>query len=122
MKNVSISSQSNKPIYQQLFEQLSIQILTKELKSGTLLPSIRVTARELRVSIITVKKAWEQLETNGYINTVAGKGSYVAETSDKNLQKKKIALLEESITEIIDQSKKLNLSKEELEELIGKLY
>ena len=96
--------------------------MTKELESGTLLPSIRVTARELRVSIITVKKAWEQLESNGYINTVAGKGSYVAETTDKDLQKKKISLLEETIAEVIDQSKKLNLSKDELIDLIKKLH
>lgn len=122
MKNISISSTSNKPIYQQLFEELSTQILTKELRSGTILPSIRVMARELRVSIITVKKTWEQLEHNGFIYTVAGKGSYVAEKTDKELHKIKKNLLTESIKEVITQSKKMELSKEELLELINKHY
>ena len=77
MEVLTIRTTSQTPIYQQLFEQVSTQILNGVLKSDTLLPSIRAMAKELRVSIITVKKTWELLERSDYIYTVAGKGSYV---------------------------------------------
>jgi GntR family transcriptional regulator len=83
--NVAISHTSEKPIYQQLYEQISAQILKGELESGYGLPPIRQAAQELRVSIITVKKAWEELERSGLINTVTGKGCFVAEFSREEM-------------------------------------
>ncbi|MBO7743408.1 GntR family transcriptional regulator [Paenibacillus sp. MWE-103] len=84
--NVSISNASEKPIYQQLFEQISAQILRGELPSGYVLPPIRQAALELRVSVITVKKAWEELERCGLIHTVTGKGCFVAEFSPEKMR------------------------------------
>jgi len=85
--NVMISNGSDKPIYQQLYEQISAQILKGELASGYSLPPIRQAALELSVSVITVKKAWEELERSGLIHTVTGKGCFVAEfTSEEMLR------------------------------------
>ncbi|MFD2332851.1 GntR family transcriptional regulator [Cohnella sp. GCM10020058] len=85
--NVAISSSSEKPIYQQLFEQISAQILKGELPSGYCLPPIRQAALELQISVITVKKAWEELERSRLIHTITGKGCFVAEfTPEEMLQ------------------------------------
>ncbi|MFS0724984.1 GntR family transcriptional regulator [Paenibacillus sp. 1P07SE] len=85
--NVTISNRSEKPIYQQLYEQISAQILKGELESGYGLPPIRQAALELSVSVITVKKAWEELERSGLIHTVTGKGCFVADfTPEEMLQ------------------------------------
>ena len=81
MTGINISNTSDKPIYQQLFEQISSMILNGELKSDFNLPSIRTAAKELRISVITVKKAWEELERSGLIYPVAGKGCFIADIS-----------------------------------------
>ena len=122
MNSIIVNSHSNKPIYQQLYDQISNQILLKELAPGTQLHSIRNTAKELRVSIITVKKTWELLELNKYIYTVAGKGSYVSDNSDIVLQDKKVKLVEDSLKEVIENSKNLGITKTELLSLISDLY
>ena len=77
--NLTISATCEKPIYQQLFEQISAQIVRGELPGGTCLPPIRTVAKELRISVITVKKAWEELERQGLIVSITGKGCFVAE-------------------------------------------
>jgi DNA-binding transcriptional regulator YhcF (GntR family) len=84
MLNVQIQYQSNKAIYQQLYDQIASQIIGGQLAADEMLPSIRLTAKEFRVSVITVKKAWEMLERNGLIYTVTGKGSFV-KTIDTNI-------------------------------------
>lgn len=120
--NIAISNTSEKPIYQQLFEQISAQILKGELESGYCLPPIRHAATELRVSIITVKKAWEELERAGLIYTVTGKGCYVAELSwDEMLQKRNEMILKQMI---IDTSyyKSFGLTMEEVIALLKKVY
>ena len=120
--NVSISNTSEKPIYQQLFEQISAQILKGELESGYCLPPIRQAALELRVSIITVKKAWEELERSGLINTVTGKGCFVAEfSSEEKLQMRNEMILKQMV---VDASyyKSFGLTIEEVIELLKKAY
>ncbi|WP_136605032.1 GntR family transcriptional regulator [Paenibacillus dokdonensis] len=120
--NVSISSTSEKPIYQQLFEQISAQILKGELESGYCLPPIRQAALELRVSVITVKKAWEELERSGLINTVTGKGCFVAElSSDEMLQKRNDMILEQMVSDT-SYYKSFGLTIEEVIELLKKVY
>ena len=84
--NVTISNKSEKPIYEQLYEQISAQILKGELVSGYCLPPIRQAALELGVSVITVKKAWEGLERSGLIYTVTGKGCFVGVTLDEIIE------------------------------------
>lgn len=114
MKNISISSNTQTPIYKQLYDQISLQILSGALASESLLPSIRNIAKELRVSIITIKKTWEMLEQNGYIYTVAGKGSYVAKHTNETISEKKHDILETSLLDEITLAKSLGYSKEEL--------
>jgi len=122
MKNIVISTTSQKPIYQQLYNQLSSQILSGDLQSNTLLPSIRVTAKELRVSIITIKKTWELLERDGYIDTVAGKGSYVKKNSQATLDKKRNQIIKKNLKENVVLCKSIGISKEVLLDLVLELY
>ncbi len=122
MKNVYIDNQTNKPIYQQLYEQISEQILRKELETESQLPSIRTAAKELRISIITIKKAWEMLEQSNYIYTITGKGSYVSKITDVVLNNIKSELIESSLREVINDSKKLEITKEEFLVLVEKLF
>ena len=122
MKNIHISAKSNKPIYQQIYDQISKQIILKELEANTQLPSIRLAAKELRVSIITIKKTWEMLEQNKYIYTVPGKGAFVNENSDSFLLDKKNQRVEGLLEEVVKQSKLVGISIDELKELIDIMY
>lgn len=122
MKNIAVNYNSNKPMYQQLYDQISSQIISKVLLPDTQLPSIRNTAKELRVSIITIKKTWEMLEQNNFVYTVAGRGVFVSTNTDTNLQHKKTELIGQQLVELIDRSKELNITFEELSDMIKKLY
>ena len=122
MKNVVVRTTSQTPIYQQLYDQISSQILNGDLQSDSILPSIRGMARELRVSIITIKKTWELLERNGYIYTIKGKGSYVMKNTQASLDKKKILTIKNSLKEDVKLYKSMGITKEELVELITDLY
>lgn len=120
--NIAISNTSEKPIYQQLFEQISAQVLKGEMEQGYSLPPIRQAAKELRVSVITIKKAWEELERLGLIYTITGKGCFVAElSSDDMLQKRNDMILEQMV---VDASyyKSFGLTIEEVFELMKKVY
>ena len=120
--NIAISNTSDKPIYQQLFEQISAQILKGELASGYILPPIRQAATELRISIITVKKAWEELERLGLIYTVTGKGCFVAELSQGEMLQKRYEMLRKQM--VIDTSyyKSFGLTIEEVMELLRDVF
>ncbi len=122
MKNIEVATTSKKPIYQQLFEQISSQIIRGELATDTLLPSIRTTAKELRISVITVKKAWDELEQKNFIYTIPGKGCFVSNLTKKD----KAQMMEEQIlTRLkthLSYYKTLGLSKEDLIEYIDKYY
>lgn len=122
MLNIAVSTASQNPIYQQLYNQISSQILQGDLKSDTMLPSIRKLAKEIRVSIITIKKTWELLERNGYIYTIAGKGSYVAKNSKASLDKKKLRTVKKAIEENISLCKSVGIGKQALLDLISDLY
>lgn len=122
MNNIVIRTTSQTPIYQQLYEQISSQIMNGIMEADTLLPSLRVTAKELRVSIITIKKTWELLEQNGFIYTVVGKGSYVKKNTSSTLNKKKLIAVKEALHESILLSQQMGLSKEELLELVEDSY
>lgn len=120
--NIAISNTSDKPIYQQLFEQISAQIFMGELETGYSLPPIRQAATELRVSIITVKKAWEELERHGLIYTITGKGCFVAELSPDEMIQKRNDMIQKQM--VIDTSyyKSFGLTIEEVFELMREVY
>lgn len=116
--NINISNSSDKPIYQQLFEQISSQIIRGELGRNYGLPPIRTAAKELRVSIITVKKAWEELERQGFIYTMVGRGCFVADLSREDLSKKRDELIKKRMKKDIGYYRDLGLSLSEMIKLI----
>lgn len=120
--NVSISNTSEKPIYQQVFEQISAQILKGELESGYCLPPIRQAALELRISIITVKKAWEELERCGLINTITGKGCFVAEFTPEEMLQIRNEMISKQMVVDTSYYKSFGLTLDEVVELLKKIY
>ena len=119
---IIISNSSNEPIYQQIVSQIKESILKGELEAGEALPSIRSLAKELQISVITTKRAYEELEKEGFIDTVAGKGSYVAVYNSEMLKEKRLAMVESKLIEAIITAKALELSLAELKEMLEILY
>lgn len=119
---IVISGTSDKPIYQQLFEQISAQIIKGELQENFCLPPIRTVAKELRISVIPVKKAWEDLERAGLIVTMVGKGCFVAplKAAERSGKREEMAL--ERLKKDIEYYKTLGMSAEEMVELIRLYY
>jgi GntR family transcriptional regulator len=120
--NIIISNSSPEPIYQQIVTQLKHLILNGDLSETEALPSIRTLAKELHISVITTKRAYEELERDGYIETVAGKGSFVAAQNKELLREKRMRVVEEKVAEAIAAAKKAGLKQEELRELFTLLY
>ena len=120
--DIIISNQSVIPLYQQISEQIKNLIVTGELEAGEMVPSIRGLAKELKVSIITTKRAYEELEAEGFIETLPGKGTYVSTVNLNILKEVQISQIEEKLHEIIENAKKIGLTKEELKERIELLY
>lgn len=119
---LTVLTKSTKPIYEQIFEQISGDILNGNLQSDECLPSIRFIAKELGIGIITVKKAYELLENGGFIYTLAGKGCFVKPLSGERLAQKKLRLAEAKLREELPYYRSLGLNEEELVSLIKKLY
>lgn len=120
--NIFISNSSDEPIYLQIVNQLKDHIVKGELAESEPLPSIRNLAKELKISVITTKRAYDELEKDGFIVTVAGKGSFVASINKDMLRETKIKLVEEKITEAIETAKQIGLSIEELQEMLELIY
>ena len=115
---IIISNSSDEPIYEQISKQIKGMILKGELKEGDLLPSIRGLARDLQISVITTKRAYDELEKEGFIETVQGKGSFVAAQNKELMKEKKLKIIEEKLVEVVEESKLLGLSYEEIEEML----
>jgi len=120
--NLVIAKKSEKPIYEQLYEQIVAQIINKEVEPHFCLPSIRNVATELGVSVITIKKAWEMLEKDNFIYTISGKGCFVAEHLDEHLCATKINLARDKVREDLIYYQQLGISKDDLVELIIEEY
>ena len=119
---IVIQPQGTLAIYEQIVNQLKNAIVTKELKAGEALPSIRSLATDLGVSVITTKRAYEELETEGLIRSVAGKGFYVCEYNTDYLMEKQLVMIEKRLTEIIVEAKQAGLSCEEIKEMMDALF
>ena len=115
--NIVISNKDDRPIYEQITSQMKNMILSGKLEEGSQLPSIRVLAKDLRISVITTKRAYEELERDGFIITVAGKGSYVAENNSAVLKEGKMKQLEENVRGLIEEAYNSGISKEEVKEI-----
>ena len=98
--NIVISNKDDRPIYEQIVSQFKEMIISGKLKSGEALPSIRALAKDLRISVITTKRAYEELERDGFIETVAGKGSFVAEQNTEAIKEEKHKAIEKHILDI----------------------
>lgn len=120
--NIIISQKSSTPIYEQIYEQIASQILSEELAANFCLPSIRGIARELGVSIITVKKAWERLESEGFIYTRGGVGCFVLPHETKNLNDKMHELAIIRLKNELPYFKDLGVGLEDFIEMIKNLY
>ena len=119
---ILISNQSKEPIYRQIYAQIRKQILTNELKAGELLPSMRQLAKDLDISVITTKRAYEELENDGFIYTIVGKGSFVSEQNNEMILERKMKVIEEQLLSAIQNSKEVGIELEELKELLTLLY
>jgi len=119
---IIISNSSNEPIYEQIYSQIKRHILMNELKSGQALPSMRQLAKELDISVITTKRAYEELERNGFIYSVVGKGSFVSEQNNEMIKERKMKVVEEQLLSAVQNSKEIGLSLNELLDLLTMLY
>lgn len=119
---ILLSNTSKVPIYEQLEIEIRDNILNGILKPDEKLPSIRQFAKELGISVITVKRAYDELAAEGYVNLVGGKGCYVAGQSLERLREKEMSLLEDELSQMIDKAKKLDINQESFDEMIKILW
>lgn len=119
---ILISNANNQPIYEQIYTQIRNQILSGELAPGQGLPSIRALAKDLRVSVITTKRAYEELEREGFLENVPGKGCFVAPQNRELLREAQLRRVEDILTQAVDEARKGGIPLEELQELLNLLY
>lgn len=118
---VIISNQSELPIYAQIREQLKEQILNGQIPEGSTLPSIRQLAKEVGVSVITTTRAYNELEAEGFIASMQGRGSVVLPTDNKLLREQCLMRIEEGLTTAIETAKTMGMPKEELLDIFQNL-
>ena len=111
--NININNSSTVPLYEQIQNQIKTQILNGTLAPGEGLPSIRNLAKELKVSIITSKRAYEELEKEGFVETVTGKGTFVAKQNTERMKEIMLYEIENKLEEIIKQAKSVGVTLEE---------
>lgn len=117
--HIHLSNASDKPIYEQITIQLKEAILANKFQAGDALPSIRALAKDLKISVMTTKRAYADLERDGFIETVAGKGSFVTERNQDFLREELLRQVEEHLQRAVRTAKIAGLSKEELQELVS---
>jgi len=119
---ILISNSSPDPIYEQIVRQIKGQIIAGDLPEGAPLPSIRKLAHELQISVITSKRAYEELDKEGLIDTVGGKGTFVASQNQEFMREKRMKLVETKLSEALDEARMLGVSYEELGEMLRLLW
>lgn len=119
---IIISNSSSKPIYEQITSQIKNSIITGVLSAGDALPSMRLLAKELHISVITTKRAYEDLERDGFIETVTGKGSYVANKNMEFIREEQLRKAESLLQSAVDVAKSGGITHGELSELLALLY
>lgn len=119
---IIISNSSDDPIYEQIRSQIESAILSEELKEGEALPSIRSLAQSLKISVITTKRAYEELEREGFIETVKGKGSFVSSQNKELLREMKIRNVEDYLLKAVEEGKSVGITLEDLKEMLTLLY
>lgn len=120
--NIIISNNSGKPIYEQITQQVKAAIMKGELSPGDPLPSMRVLAKELRISVITTKRAYEDLEREGFLVSVVGKGSFVASQDPALLREARLREVEEHLERAVEAARTGGIALFELQETLALLY
>ncbi len=119
---ILISNASDSPLYEQIKEQIKDAILKEELKEGDALPSIRAFANDLKVSVLTIRRVYEELEQEGFVNSQVGIGTFVSTSNLDLLRDSKRRLVEQKMLDMIQTAKSLNISKDELNSMMDILY
>lgn len=119
---IIISNSSIDPIYEQIASQIKSMIIQGSLEVGDGLPSIRGLARDLQISVITTKRAYDELEKEGFIETMQGKGSFVAMQNKELLKEKKLRIIEDKLAEVVKESQLLGVGREKIEEMLKILF
>jgi GntR family transcriptional regulator len=120
--DIIISNSSNQPIYDQIYSQIKNLIISGKLKEGESLPSIRSLAKDLRISVITTKRAYDELERDGFIYTVAGKGCFVAEKNVELIREENLKRIEEYMMKIAELAAMCDISIDEIVEMFRILF
>ena len=120
--NLIITNSSDVPIYQQIKNQIINSIGNNELKANDMLPSIRNLAKDLRISILTVKKAYDELEQEAYIRTVQGKVTFVSPRNNEIIREKHLSIIEGHIEDIVNIAKVSNINKSEIIDIFNYIY
>ncbi len=119
--DIRISNADPRPIYEQVSQQIRQSILSGALAEGELLPSIRNLAKDLRISVITTKRAYEELERDGYVNSVAGKGFYVAPKDREIVRESCLRRIEDQMEQILREARACGIETRELIEILRML-
>lgn len=119
---IIISNNSNVPLYQQIKDQIKDSILKEELAEGDSLPSIRTFANDLQVSVLTIRRVYNELESEGFVVSQAGLGTFVSTGNIELLQDAKRRLVEKKMAELIQTAKSLQITKEDLNSMMDILY
>ena len=120
--DIVLAQKSDKPIYTQIYEQIAAQIMSGELAAGEKLPPIRTVAVNLRISVIPVKQAWEELEHKGFISTAVGRGSFVCELAHHEISDKRNSAAQELLVRNVKACREMGLTVEEIIEIVRKSY
>lgn len=120
--NLSVNPNDKTPIYRQLYEQIASEVLSGALAPGTPLPPIRTVSRELGVSMITVRSAWDMLERDGYLFTRAGSGCFVAPVGTQNREGLRLEKLSAAVDALVSDAKTLGVSESELIDMLSARY
>ena len=120
--DIILSNSSGKPIYEQIADQVKSQILSGTLAAGDALPSMRLLAKELHISVITTKRAYEELEREGFLQNIPGKGCFVAPQNRELLREAQLRRVEELLSQAVDEARKGGFTLEELTETLNILY
>lgn len=115
---ILIANSSPDPIYEQIVRQIKTQIIAGDLREGEPLPSIRKLAQDLQISVITTKRAYDELEAEGFIDTVAGKGTFVAAQNAAFLREKRMKVVEEKLAEAVSEAQLMGLGHAQLSEML----
>ena len=120
--DIILSNSSGKPIYEQIADQIKEQIMSGALAAGDALPSMRLLAKDLRISVITTKRAYEELERAGFLENVPGKGCFVAPQNRELLREAQLRKVEGYLSQAVDEARRGAFPLEELHELLDLLY